>query len=352
MDITKADIVRMKTEQQKPGRPHGIARIRRGYGLRLRPEDEHGTPWDLRRQVTLARILATDMAAKRRPVFAAQSAMAVWGVDGWTENPDVVTRRATPGRLVELPAVQVMETCVSAARATQIYLEAPFKPVERRGVLVDTPATVALHMALQAHPLEAVVAVSGLMRLMVQSGPGSADTREQLAERSTAARTYLLQHLETYAGMRGARRAARVIAASSAECENVGERAALYLLAGLTTSEVTPQHPVHLDGRKYYLDLAVPDQHVAVEFDGLGKLGATGRELQAAKQQWVDRQAALVSAGWRVVRLSWRDLDDLTRTRSLLGAQTGLGDHTDSNRSGLWVPPPASTRTWRLHGLR
>lgn len=352
MDITKADIVRMGAERQKPGSTHGIARIRRGYGLRLRPEDEQGTPWDLRRQVTLARILATDMAAKRRPVFAAQSAMAVWGVDGWTENPNVVTRRATSGRLVELPAVQVMETCVSAAWATQSYIETPFKPVERRGVLVDTPATVALHMALQAHPLEAVVAVSGLMRLMVQPGPGSTDTREQLAERSAVARAYLLQHLENYAGMRGAHRAARVIAASSAKCENVGERAALYLLAGLTTSEVTPQHPVHLDGRKYYLDLAVPDHRVAVEFDGLGKLGTTGRELQAAKQQWVDRQAALVAAGWRVVRLSWRDLDDLTRTRSLLGAQTGLGDQTDSSRSGLWVPPPASTRAWRLHGLR
>jgi very-short-patch-repair endonuclease len=56
------------------------------------------------------------------------------------------------------------------------------------------------------------------------------------------------------------------------------------------------QHPVVIRGRRYYLELAYPDLLVAVEYDG-----ADHRTQQRARRD-LEREAALVSAGWRILR--------------------------------------------------
>jgi very-short-patch-repair endonuclease len=56
------------------------------------------------------------------------------------------------------------------------------------------------------------------------------------------------------------------------------------------------QHPVVVRGRRYYLDLAYPDLRIAVEYDG-----ADHRTPQRARRD-LEREAALVSAGWRILR--------------------------------------------------
>lgn len=66
------------------------------------------------------------------------------------------------------------------------------------------------------------------------------------------------------------------------------------VLGGLPPPAV--QHPVVVRGRRYYLDLAYPDLKVAVEYDG-----ADHRTQQRARRD-LEREAALVSAGWRILR--------------------------------------------------
>ena len=56
------------------------------------------------------------------------------------------------------------------------------------------------------------------------------------------------------------------------------------------------QHPVVIRRRRYYLDLAYPERRVAVEYDG-----ADHRTQERARCD-LEREAALVSAGWRVLR--------------------------------------------------
>ena len=56
------------------------------------------------------------------------------------------------------------------------------------------------------------------------------------------------------------------------------------------------QHPVVIRGRRYYLDLAYPHRRIAVEYDG-----ADHRTQQRARRD-LEREAALVSAGWRILR--------------------------------------------------
>ena len=56
------------------------------------------------------------------------------------------------------------------------------------------------------------------------------------------------------------------------------------------------QHPVVIRRRRYYLDLAYPERRVAVEYDG-----ADHRTQERARRD-LEREAALVSAGWRILR--------------------------------------------------
>lgn len=63
------------------------------------------------------------------------------------------------------------------------------------------------------------------------------------------------------------------------------------------------QHPVRIDGRSYRLDFAWPSFRVAVEADGFATHGARRRVFHADRR----RAAILVSAGWRVVPVTWKD---------------------------------------------
>ena len=66
------------------------------------------------------------------------------------------------------------------------------------------------------------------------------------------------------------------------------------VLGGLPAPAV--QHPVVIRGRRYYLDLAYPHRRIAIEYDG-----ADHRTQQRARRD-LEREAALSSAGWRMLR--------------------------------------------------
>jgi very-short-patch-repair endonuclease len=61
------------------------------------------------------------------------------------------------------------------------------------------------------------------------------------------------------------------------------------------------QHEVHLGGRLYRLDLAYPLAKLAIELDGSVHLRRDTWEADHA------RQNALILAGWRLLRFTWRD---------------------------------------------
>jgi very-short-patch-repair endonuclease len=63
------------------------------------------------------------------------------------------------------------------------------------------------------------------------------------------------------------------------------------------------QHPIRLGGRRYRLDFAWPAFRVAVEADGFAAHG--GRRAFHADRR---RTSSLVSAGWRVVPVTWEEL--------------------------------------------
>lgn len=303
------------------------------------PEAAVAPPWEIANAVGVARILATHATAQAPQVFTNESALLLLGVDGWTRNPDVVVRCAGRKSAQRLPAVQVGKTLVPGVARRQNWSRAPLPPRRCRGVTVDEPAVVALHFATSAHPLEAVVVMSGLMRLMVLEACGGRASRETIAARAPQVRAKLHGLADGMSYLQERRRVHRLINVADPACESVGERALLYVLSTLTGAPVVCQQQVEAGGRSYYLDLAVPHRRLAVEFDGLAKLGQSEHELREGRYAWVERQAAIVNAGWRVVRYRWDDLRDLPALRAAIVRDGGMGDDAAGAHASLWIPP-------------
>jgi very-short-patch-repair endonuclease len=78
------------------------------------------------------------------------------------------------------------------------------------------------------------------------------------------------------------------------------ERLVMILLAQHGLPRPVLQHEVRFEGRKYRIDLAYPDRHIAIELDG---------QVHLQREVWERdhiRQIALTNAGWRVLPFTWR----------------------------------------------
>ncbi|MDO4792486.1 MAG: hypothetical protein Q3999_08400 [Buchananella hordeovulneris] len=296
----------------------------------------------------MARIFATAEASPGEPVFALHSALALWGVEGWVGNPDVVVRDENGNRTTRYPEVQVEREVFPAVKRRRITGLTAAPPVRIHGVLAERLQELAFQFAARTHPLEAVVAISGIMRQMAQPGPGASANRAELAAREPEVREALLSKWDQGVPQARPVRSRLALAASSALCESVGERVMLYLLSTLTSAPISPQLPVTVQGKQFYLDFALPEQRTAVEFDGVGKLGTTDRQFNDEKQKWAERQGLLLAAGWKLSRFTWKDIFDLPAARARLALETGLDREPLGEHSRLWVPPPLPTRQWRM----
>ena len=71
---------------------------------------------------------------------------------------------------------------------------------------------------------------------------------------------------------------------------------------------MTTQEEVHLAGHTYFVDIALPDLKIAIEFDGRIKYGDTVDEVHDSIEAEQRRQRDLERAGWKVIRVRWSDL--------------------------------------------
>lgn len=80
----------------------------------------------------------------------------------------------------------------------------------------------------------------------------------------------------------------------------------LPLVTGLRPADVTPQKEILLDGRYRRIDFAVerPGLKVAIEIDGWDKTGTGMGMNRKQHQDFLDRQNALVLAGWTPLRFT------------------------------------------------
>ncbi len=81
---------------------------------------------------------------------------------------------------------------------------------------------------------------------------------------------------------------------------NPFERMMARLIARSDLPEPVRQHPLDLDGARYYLDFAFPRYRVAIECDGM-----LGHGSASAQAYDLVRQNAILADGWNLRRFGW-----------------------------------------------
>lgn len=106
----------------------------------------------------------------------------------------------------------------------------------------------------------------------------------------------------------GRERARWIIDRADAGCESPGESLVLLALLRAGINGMTTQEEVRIAGHTYFIDIALPNLKIAIEFDGRIKYGDTVDEVHDSIEAEQRRQRNLERAGWTVIRVRWSDL--------------------------------------------
>lgn len=130
-----------------------------------------------------------------------------------------------------------------------------------------------------------------------------------VAHRGLVKGTITLEHLveahARLARLAGARRLRAVLGDLRDGTVSEGERRLAILLREARITGWRTNHSVRAAGRRYVLDVAFPEERVAVEVDGRA-YHSDARAFQYDRT----RQNDLVRAGWTVLRFTWADITD------------------------------------------
>ena len=106
----------------------------------------------------------------------------------------------------------------------------------------------------------------------------------------------------------GRERARWMIDRADAGCESPGESLVLLALLRAGINGMTTQEEVQVAGHTYFIDIALLNVKIAIEFDGRIKYGDTVNEVHESIEAEQRRQRDLERAGWTVIRVRWSDL--------------------------------------------
>ena len=312
--IRSSAACRMTDEEQESG---AFLHVMRGCYVRVEDMRLLDTPWRTWITVARARLLAVHALGSGDRVFVGASSLASRGIPLWEANPDVFVwarsrRGSKPLRAVR--AAGVLVPGVSVRWSVVSPLEREVQSVG--GVLAEGVIDAAVRMACWSEPLSAFVGIC-----MVLNRQSSFDlfSQEECRERAHGVRSEMLVRLTEWRQHNDnipARRAAALIRAADPGCENPAEAALLWVVKSVCAFEVVTQYEIVVNGRRYFVDIAIPGLMIIFEFDGIGKLGKNEADFAQAKREWIQRENDLRSAGWTIYRVSWPDYEDLVRLRA------------------------------------
>ncbi len=320
-----------------------VVRISEGCHVPQARFAEVSRPWDARNLVAEARVLAATLGARRRGeiAFTGESALVVLSLQPWWNNPDVQFRRDGSNRSpASMPSVTIGDFTVPKVRVRELRsTPSSFRVSRAFGVDVVEPHLVAADLARYAHPLQAFHNVSILLRHLARFDRFDI---EGSRSREKFWRSQLLSYFDDLGKTKGGRRARVAIASANAALESPAESIVSWVLNCILEdpSGLRAQHPWFANGRRIYMDLAIPACHLCIEVTGYGKFGdseISGREVGS---RLIARQQALAETGWRVINITYEGAQDVVelslRLRELL-AQSGVATHPPKGL--LWEPP-------------
>lgn len=108
-------------------------------------------------------------------------------------------------------------------------------------------------------------------------------------------------------------------------CDSAGESRLLYLLTKGGLQGLETQYPVSAANKWYFIDIAIPEHRIGIEFDGRGKYGSDVDSVHRSIEAEERRQRLLEAQGWRIRRFRW---DALAHPAEVIAQIRALYDHS------------------------
>lgn len=218
----------------------------------------------------------------------------------YTSSPSG-TRRIVFPHVVTPDGAKTPGTTISTCRPSH-----PIPAIEYLGFRIATPARVVVDCARLLDDRHGFpIACAGLARACqfdrFHQDESRARQEEVRGEFSEAL-------ADTPRNTIGRERARWVINSADAGCESPGESLVLLALLRAGINGMTTQEEVHINDHTYFIDIALPDLKIAIEFDGRIKYGETVDQVHDCIEAEQRRQRDLERAGWTVIRVRWSDL--------------------------------------------
>lgn len=233
-------------------------------------------------------------------VYTARAAPATWTRRAWaavlwSESP--LSHRSA-ARMWDIPGPHPRTIHVTTGRA--LRRTAPGITVHRTELAADCIAT------FDGLPLtDRVTTIIDLLRS--ERGARARDLLDYSVRLGAVDADVLLDAVQREPGRVGNTALRKLVAGIEPGADAESERVLHRLLrrAGVTGS--TPQYRVRLpSGRFAFIDIAFPEQRLAIEVDGRRSHGKDAAQFESDRT----RQNELIAAGWRVLRFTWRNLRD------------------------------------------
>ncbi len=263
---------------------------------------------DCQALVFIARLCALSL---RHPSYtlSGPSIACLLGLPAMNDLNNLVIYAPSRGcsRLIRFPEVlihghiRVPSTGVHTCRPRR-----PVSAIEYLGFRIATPARVVVDCARLLNEQHGFpIACAGLARACQFDRFHQDESR---ARQEEARKEFHESLTDTPLNTIGRERARWVIDRADAGCESPGEALVLLALLRAGIEGITTQEEVRVAGHTYFVDIALPDLKIAIEFDGRIKYGDTVNEVHESIEAEQRRQRDLERAGWTVIRVRWSDL--------------------------------------------
>lgn len=205
-----------------------------------------------------------------------------------------------------------------------------------KGIFVTNREQTAVDVARLEASETAFIIVCSILGALATSGVVYQDRLDaSFLKRESEARDRMVAIAEGLPNTSGRQRAMQIVSLASGQVESVAEARVLWLIHAYGLPTPITQYQIFVDGHEFFVDFLWPDQKLIVEFNGEGKYNDDGRPRRAAEER--ARETLLRSAGYEVINLSWKQLENPHRVASLIHRFL-------QRRSSTNIPEPSPRR--------
>lgn len=296
-------------------------------------------PWEVRQLIAQARLHASNDG---QVAFTGESALVALGVEPWFNNPDVWVRKPrTSGGVPRAESVKSSEGAVNEVRVRQITAPPRFQDMQTtiaNGLPIVPMGVVVYDLARTLHSLQAFHDVSTFLRRLAQFDRWDLPNSRS---RELRYKEIIYAELAGIGPARGAAAARTTLEIADAGIETPAESIVVWSARCILDPgvKVATQFPLSAGGRQFFIDLALPDQMIAIEISGYGKFGGDSATARQVATRFARRQQAITDSGWRFINVFYEHTQDIATLSYYLRERFSVfGVAVRRDTSPAWQP--------------